>query len=86
MLRNLFFLVLCIPLFLNAQTAFISGNDTICDNANKATVMVDFSGSAPFTFIYSVNGINQPSITTTVNPYVIKQIKRHETLIKSSIK
>jgi gliding motility-associated-like protein len=61
-----------VPFLASEQSAFISGNDTICDNDYYgAAVMVDFSGSAPFTFIYSVNGVNQPSITTTVNPYVI---------------
>ena len=53
--------------------AFISGNDTICENdKNKAEVFVNFNGSPPYTFIYSINGISQPSITTTVNPYVIQ--------------
>jgi len=71
MLRNLFFLVLCTPLFLNAQTAFISGNDTICDNGSPANIRVDFLGSPPFTFVYSVNGVNQSSITTQNTPYLI---------------
>ena len=39
---------------MNAQTAFISGNDTICDNGDEATIKVDFTGVAPFTFIYSL--------------------------------
>lgn len=71
MLKYICILLLGFPFLLNAQTAFISGNDTICDNANNATVMVDFNGSAPFTFVYSVNGIHQPSITTQNTPYFI---------------
>ena len=63
--------VLFLPLFVNAQTAFISGNDTICDNGGNATIKVDFTGVAPFTFMYSVNGNNTNSITTTINPYII---------------
>ena len=53
--------------------AFISGNDTICDNINKsAEVKIYFSGATPpFTFVYAINGVSQPSITTTINPYVI---------------
>jgi len=53
--------------------AFISGNDSICSNSiNQAEVKVSFSAAVePYTFIYSINGINQTSITTTVNPYII---------------
>ena len=59
------------PLIINAQTAFISGNDTICDNEDNASVKVDFSGIAPFTFIYSVNGVNVNAIITQNSPYII---------------
>ena len=52
--------------------AFISGNDTICDNGDEAEVKVSFSAAVePFTFVYAINGTNQPSIITTVNPHVI---------------
>ncbi|HIG32639.1 MAG TPA: hypothetical protein EYQ09_04270, partial [Flavobacteriales bacterium] len=53
--------------------AFISGNDTICDNTNKdAEVKIYFNeATPPFTFVYAINGVSQPSITTTINPYVI---------------
>lgn len=65
------FLVLIFPFFINAQTAFISGNDTICDNGAEATIKVDFTGAPPFTFLYSVNGIYANSITTQNTPYYI---------------
>ena len=71
MFRVLFSFVLFAPLFLNAQTALIVGNDTICDNASKAIVTVDFTGNAPFTFSYSINGVNQSSITTQNTSYLI---------------
>ena len=52
--------------------AFIFGNDTICDNAKSAEVKIYFSGATPpFTFVYSIDGINQPYIKTTLNPYII---------------
>ena len=53
--------------------AFISGNDTICNNGQKdAEVIVSFSaGTYPYTFIYAINGVVQLPITTTVNPYII---------------
>ena len=54
--------------------AFISGSDTICDNANEmANVLVNFSaGNPPYNFTYSLNGVVQPSITTSLNPYEIR--------------
>ncbi|MBT5858765.1 MAG: PKD domain-containing protein, partial [Flavobacteriales bacterium] len=54
--------------------AFISGNDTICSNSNKkAEVKISFSASiAPYTFVYSVNGVNQNAIITHLNPYIIE--------------
>ena len=56
--------------------AFISGNDTICDNSsNNAEVKISFSGSCAYTFVYSHNGVNQNPITTSVNPYIISTIK-----------
>jgi gliding motility-associated-like protein len=52
--------------------AFISGNDTICSNQdNFASIKVSFTGVTPFTFKYSINGIEQSEITTTSNPYII---------------
>jgi PKD repeat protein len=52
--------------------AFIYGNDTICDNENiDAEIVVSFTGVAPATFVYEVNGIAQSPITTTINPYII---------------
>jgi gliding motility-associated-like protein len=53
--------------------AFISVNDSICSNSiNQAEVKVSFSGAIePYTFVYAINGVSQPSITTTINPYVI---------------
>jgi gliding motility-associated-like protein len=56
-----------------ALKAFISGNDTVCSNDySKAEVLVSFSGAVePYTFVYAINDINQSSITTTINPYII---------------
>ena len=53
-------------------TAFISGNDTICSNRQSpANVSVAFTGIAPYTFSYSINGVAQQQITTVDNPYII---------------
>ncbi len=58
---------------MNAQSAFISGNDSICDNSSiSAEVIVSFNSSTePYTFVYAIDGVDQPSITTTVNPHII---------------
>jgi len=62
-----------IILNISKMSAFIQGDDTICSNAKTdAEVKVYFNNaSAPFTFIYTINGVSQPSITTTINPYII---------------
>ena len=59
--------------------SFIGGGDTICTNENDlAEVLVDFSGIAPFTFVYEIDGVAQPSITTTDDPYIIYTRKAGE--------
>ena len=73
MVRNIF-IILLIPFFVNAQSAFISGNDSICSNSvNQAEVKVSFSGGIePYTFVYAIDGVNQPTpAPTTLNPYII---------------
>ena len=66
---NIFFLF---PIIGFGQAAFISGNDIICDDGSTAEVKIYFSGATPpVTFVYAINGVSQPSITTTINPYVI---------------
>ena len=52
--------------------AFISGNDSICDNIDEeAEIKVSFSGIPPFTFIMKIDGILQDPITTNLNPFII---------------
>jgi gliding motility-associated-like protein len=65
--------------------AFISGNDSICSNdAAQAQVLVSFSGATePYTFVYSINGVNQASITTTLNPHVINTSQEGTYLLSS---
>ena len=71
MLKKILF-VLLFPFFVNGQTAFISGNDTICDNGNPAEVVVDFNGTAPFSFSYNVNGVTENVDSTMLKKYLIK--------------
>ena len=61
-----------ITLKLSSTSAFISGNDTICKNSkDKADIYISFNGVDPFTFTLEIDGVLQPSITTTINPYII---------------
>ena len=54
-------------------SAFISGNDSVCLNASyDAQVSIEFNGAvSPYTLVYAIDGISQPPITTTLNPYII---------------
>ena len=72
-MRRLFILFLITPFILQAQSAFISGSDSICDNSiAPAEVKVSFNlATPPYTFVYAIDGTNQTSITTNLNPYVI---------------
>ncbi len=61
-----------IVLYLTSTSAFIAGNDTICKNAKeKAEVSVSFTGVSPFTFSFKIDGVIQPTVITTINPYII---------------
>jgi|GEM_PF-559153 len=49
----------------SAPTATLtSGNATIC-NGQSIPLEVAFTGAAPFTFVYSINSVNQPPVTTS---------------------
>ena len=62
-----------LKLTLSAVTAFISGNDTICENDEEgAEIVVSFNGFSPYTFVYAINGEAENPITTSINPYTIK--------------
>ncbi len=51
-------------------TAFINGNPVICAGQN-ATIPVTLAGAAPWTFVYSINGVDQAPVTTSSSPYLI---------------
>ena len=70
-MKKIIIILLFVPFLLKSQDAFISGNDTICDNEGDAEVKISFNGTAPFEFVYAINGINQSSITTFINPHFI---------------
>jgi hypothetical protein len=55
---------------VSAPSATISGGGTICPGGSS-TLSVTFTGTAPWTFVYSAGGSNQAPITTSLNPYTI---------------
>ncbi len=66
-------------------TAFINGNPVICSGQN-AVIPITFTGSAPWTFIYSIDGIDQAEITTSSSPYnIIANYTATTTLELSSV-
>ncbi len=51
-------------------TAQLSGSNTFCTSADTS-VMVDFTGTGPFTIYYTQNGVAQPPVTTFDDPYFL---------------
>ncbi|MBE0642163.1 MAG: hypothetical protein IH599_09010, partial [Bacteroidales bacterium] len=55
---------------ISAPSAALSGGATICPGGN-ANLSVAFTGTAPWTFVYSAGGVSQAPITTSQNPYTL---------------
>ncbi len=51
-------------------TANMSGGGTFCDVATSG-VTVDFTGTGPFTITYTANGVSQPPLTTSDDPFFL---------------
>ncbi|MFZ4633075.1 MAG: gliding motility-associated C-terminal domain-containing protein [Saprospiraceae bacterium] len=53
-------------------TAAISGSGILCFGSNDPVdLTINFTGDAPWTFVYTRNGVAQPPITTSNNPYIL---------------
>ena len=50
-----------------------TGNIAICDGL-VADIPVDFTGTAPWTYTYTIDGINPTTIITNNNPYIISTV------------
>jgi len=62
MLKKILFVFL-FPFLVNGQSAQINGGSiSICDNGIPAEVIVNFSGQAPFSFTFAINGVIQPQL------------------------
>ncbi|MBK6933202.1 MAG: hypothetical protein IPH12_20965 [Saprospirales bacterium] len=54
-------------------TAVISGSGNLCANTpGSVDLTVNFTGDAPWTFVYTINGVAQPPIQTSENPYTLQ--------------
>ena len=60
-----------IPFLVSGQSAFIYGGGNLCDNAGTIDVEISLSGVAPWNIIYAIDGVSQPSISTSSNPYIL---------------
>ncbi len=56
--------------FHDRPTATISGDTTVCVNSN-ALFQVQFTGTAPFQFVYSINGVPQNAVAAPQNTFTI---------------
>ena len=70
-----FLVVSLFPFLVNGQSAFISGDATICDNGNSAELVVSFTGTAPFTFSYAIDGVVQPELLPSEDDLFILSTK-----------
>jgi gliding motility-associated-like protein len=60
-----------IPVIFNQPpSATISGNLTLC-TGQSGNLSISLTGSGPWTFSYSLNGINQGVINTNTQPYLL---------------
>ncbi len=48
----------------------INSNATIC-NGTTTDIQIDFTGTPPWTFTYTIDGVAQTPITTNDNPYIL---------------
>jgi len=53
-------------------TATLSGSGVLCaqGNTDPVEVTINFTGTAPWQFVYSLNGV-QTTVTTSENPYIL---------------
>jgi hypothetical protein len=56
---------------VDPPTAHISGGGQICQGGNGTTISVTFTGSGPYTFVYTADNVPEPPVTTSSNPHVI---------------
>jgi hypothetical protein len=55
----------------NPLTGTVSGGGQVCPGGPADTVVFTFTGTGPYTFVYTANNVAQPAITTNNNPYLL---------------
>jgi gliding motility-associated-like protein len=54
-------------------TATLSGNNTVCDGTTTRTLTVSLTGTAPWSFVYAIDGVSQPAVTgINSSPYTFQ--------------
>ncbi len=53
-------------------TMVVSGGGVLCGGGSTADVIFQFTGNPPWTFSYNYNGIPQPVLETSANPFVVQ--------------
>lgn len=48
----------------------VNSDATIC-SGESANIQIDFTGTAPWTFTYTIDGMNPVNVTTSDNPYIL---------------
>lgn len=61
----------------------ISGDFTICQG-QSVSIPVNFTGTAPYTFTYEINGFFGNVITTSANPYILKLTPNNSIIVTLS--
>lgn len=65
-------LILFSPFIITAQSAFISGEHSLCDNEREVLIEIGFIGTPPFNFVYAIDNINQTIIQNIYdNPFFL---------------
>ncbi|MBC7642678.1 MAG: PKD domain-containing protein [Flavobacterium sp.] len=70
-MKKIYFVIIICLNFCDAlsnvvPTASISGGTTVCENASGVlTTFTGSGGTAPYIFTYTINGVTQPTISTT---------------------
>lgn len=59
------------PAFFSVDppTATLTGGGNLCSGGGGDSLTITFTGTGPFTFVYSINNIPQPPITTNLQTY-----------------
>ncbi|HIE73583.1 MAG TPA: hypothetical protein EYQ06_04830 [Flavobacteriales bacterium] len=53
------------------SSAFIYGGGNLCDNAGTIDVEISLAGTQPWNIVYAIDGVSQPSVSTSSNPHII---------------